>query len=527
MQKCLLAQLGRNIHVYFDDIVVKTKQHLTLLDVLKETFTNLREYQIKINPEKCVFGMPAGKLLGFLVSERGIEANLEKIKLMKKISSFEWNDQADQAFWDLKRMLSTTPILIAPAEKDPLLLYIAATSWSVSMVLVINRPEEGKIQAIQRPVYYLSEYFQEHVVIVVSTPPIGETIGCRDASGWLAKWAIELATQTILYEPRITIKSKALNDFLVDWMETQYLPPPPDSMHWPMHFDGSKMWSGLEAGIVLSSPKGDRLCYALQIHFAASNNVAEYEALVHGLWLAKEIGIRRILCYGDSNLAVQQASGECDARDANMASYRFLVEQLSGYFKSCEFLHMLHTKNEAANTLAKIGSSRQAIPSGASLEHLRKPSIRPSPNSESIFIPDGPAAPPPNPEDPGPVAGVAGSGSGDAEPVPGAVGSGSGTAESVPGVANLVPAATVSNPAAAIRNPGATEPGSGAAILNPIQVAIITMVAPPSWAQPILDFLESGDLRMDETQARQVQCRASTYTIINNELVRRSATGVF
>ena len=111
------------------------------------------------------------------------------------------------------------------------------------------------------------------------------------ASGRVAKWAIQLAGHTILYEPRTTIKSQALADFLVDWTETQYLPPPPDSMHWRMHFDGSKMRLGLGADIVLTSPKGDRLRYALQIHFAASNNVAEYEALVHGLRLAKELGI--------------------------------------------------------------------------------------------------------------------------------------------------------------------------------------------------------------------------------------------
>ena len=77
-----------------------------------------------------------------------------------------------------------------------------------------------------------------------------------------------------------------------------------------MHFDGYKMRLGLGAFIVLLSPKGDPLRYALQIHFAASNNVAEYEAIVHGLRLAKELGIRRILCYGDSDLVVQQCSGE-------------------------------------------------------------------------------------------------------------------------------------------------------------------------------------------------------------------------
>ena len=62
------------------------------------------------------------------------------------------------------------------------------------------------------------------------------------------------------------------------------------------------MRTGLGAGIVLTSPKGDKLRYTLQIHFATSNNVAEYEALIHGLRLAKELGIRRILCYGDSDM---------------------------------------------------------------------------------------------------------------------------------------------------------------------------------------------------------------------------------
>ncbi|XP_073368005.1 uncharacterized protein [Aegilops tauschii subsp. strangulata] len=170
---------------------------------------------------------------------------------MKKATSFEWNDQVDEAFRDLKCMLSTAPVLAAPSEKEPLLLYIAATLWSVSTVLVVERPEKGKIPAVQRPVYYLSEalsasklnyphyqkmcygmyftakkwkqYFQEHVVTV----------------------AIELAGHTILYEPCTMIKSQALADFLVDWTKTQYMLPPPDSTHWRMHFDGSKMRLGL------------------------------------------------------------------------------------------------------------------------------------------------------------------------------------------------------------------------------------------------------------------------------------------
>ena len=163
---------------------------------------------------------------------------------------------------------------------------------------------------------------------------------------------------------------------------------------------------GLGARIILSSPKGDQLRYALQIHFAASNNVAEYEALVHGLRLAKEFGIRCILCYGDSDLVVQQCSNEWVARDSNMASYRFLVQKLSGSFEGCEFLHVPCTENEAADTLAKIASSWQSIPSGVSLEHLHKPSVKPSPDSESIHVPEDPAAPQAGPgtAEPGPGA---------------------------------------------------------------------------------------------------------------------------
>lgn len=85
------------------------------------------------------------------------------------------------------------------------------------------------------------------------------------------------------------------------------------------------MRTGLGVSIILTSHKGDKLRYVLQVHFAASNNVAEYETLIHGLRLAKELGICWIMCYGDSDLVVQQSSGDWDAKDANMASYRFLV----------------------------------------------------------------------------------------------------------------------------------------------------------------------------------------------------------
>ena len=73
-----------------------------------------------------------------------------------------------------------------------------------------------------------------------------------------------------------------------------------------------------------------------------------------------------------------------------MASYRFLVQQISGYFKGCEFLHVPRADNDQADALARIGSTRQAIPTGVSLQRLLKPSIKPSPESDSIFVPPAP-----------------------------------------------------------------------------------------------------------------------------------------
>src|SRR4051812_38031017 len=82
MQACLKDHIGRNVQVYVDDIVVKTYNTNTLLEDLRETFAALNHYRIKLNPKKCVFGVPTGKLLGYMVSARGIEANPEKVQAL-------------------------------------------------------------------------------------------------------------------------------------------------------------------------------------------------------------------------------------------------------------------------------------------------------------------------------------------------------------------------------------------------------------------------------------------------------------
>ena len=90
-------QLHRNVEAYMDDIVVKTRDKSTLIQDLEETFANLRKLNLKLNPEKCVFGVPSSKLLGFFVSQRGIEANPDKIKAIEQI-------QAPKSVKDVRRL---------------------------------------------------------------------------------------------------------------------------------------------------------------------------------------------------------------------------------------------------------------------------------------------------------------------------------------------------------------------------------------------------------------------------------------
>jgi dsDNA-binding SOS-regulon protein len=201
IQACFKRQLNKNVEAYVDDVVVKTRNSDTLIADLEETFASLREYRWKLNPNKCVFGIPSGKLLVFIISHRSIEANPEKIsaiismkaptcikdvqkltgcmaalnrfisklgerglpffKLLKHQEKFAWTPEADQALAQLKDFLSKPPVLTTPRKKEQLLLYLAATTHVVSTAIVVERQEDSHAYPVQRPVYFVSEVLSE------------------------------------------------------------------------------------------------------------------------------------------------------------------------------------------------------------------------------------------------------------------------------------------------------------------------------------------------------------------------------
>jgi ribonuclease HI len=145
---------------------------------------------------------------------------------------------------------------------------------------------------------------------------------------------------------------------------------------WIMYFNGSVMKEGVGVGLVFILPLGVRMEYMVRLHFPASNNVAEYEALINGLQIAVELGIKRFEIRGDSELVMGQVMKDKNCVDLKMAVYFQAVRDLEGKFHDLKLHHVLCDYNKAANVLAKAASSHSPVPHGVFASDQHQPSIR-------------------------------------------------------------------------------------------------------------------------------------------------------
>lgn len=143
----------------------------------------------------------------------------------------------------------------------------------------------------------------------------------------------------IEYSPQAAIKSKALIDFVVKWTKSQLPPALVDQEYWIMYFDGSLMRRGADIGLVFVSPLGVRMKYSIRLHFPASNNVAKYEALVNGLKIAIELGIRRLEIRRLTTCGGSNHEGSSCKSDV-MSRYCQEVRKLEGKFDGIELKHI-------------------------------------------------------------------------------------------------------------------------------------------------------------------------------------------
>ncbi|GJX16674.1 reverse transcriptase domain-containing protein [Tanacetum coccineum] len=277
VDKAFQKRIGRNLEVYVDDLVIKSHTEEKIIRDIAETFKTLRQINMKLNPKKCTFGMQEGMFLGCKVNVEGLKlcpdkadavlslpspgclkdvqklngklASLNRflsksakkslpffktLKKCTKKSDFQWTQEAEVAFKQMKKLIAELPMLTAPKEKEGLIIYLAATKKAISAL-------EG---------------------------------------------------YDIQYRPRTSIKGQILADFIVERLdeessdelmaEPEELPEP-----WTLFTDGSSCIDGFRAGLILTNSEGVEFKYAMRFRFEATNNEAEYEALIAGLRIAE------------------------------------------------------------------------------------------------------------------------------------------------------------------------------------------------------------------------------------------------
>src|ERR1044072_2812363 len=278
MDKVFHHLIGKTMEVYVDGMIVMAEDMKSHCANLQDAFTAIRRHNMRLNPDKCSFGVRGGKFLGYMISERGIDANPDQcraiinmkspssivevqrltgciaalsrfipqsgtlsepfFKCLRKNSSCKWTEECEAAFEKLKKTLSTPPTLTKPQNGTPLLLYFSITDSALGTVLV------QEIEGAQRIVYFTSHtlhgaeqryqriekailavvltarklrtYFQSFLVTIKSDLPLRKILQRPDMAGHMVSWAVELSEYVLEFEQRGPIKAQVLADFVAE-----------------------------------------------------------------------------------------------------------------------------------------------------------------------------------------------------------------------------------------------------------------------------------------------------------------------
>ncbi|GJY17436.1 reverse transcriptase domain-containing protein [Tanacetum coccineum] len=336
VDKAFHKQIGRNMEVYVDDLVIKSRTEDEIVRDIEETFKTLREIHMKLNPKKykvdVVLSLPSVKCLKdveklnkklaslnrFLA--KSAEKSLPFFKTLKKCtkkSDFHWTTEAEEAFKQMKQLIAELPMLTSPMEKEELIVYLAATKETVNAVLMMKR------EAKQMPIYFVSRVLRGLELNYTS----------------MEKLVLALVhASKCLKRPRVSVKGQILADFIVErpeedspdtlMDEEEELPEP-----WILFTDGSSCTNGSGAGLILTNSEGMEFTYVLRFR----------------TYVAKE---------------------------ADMIRYLEKVKALTGSFKAFTIKQIPRSENKKADALSKIASTSFAhLSKQVLVEELKEKSI--------------------------------------------------------------------------------------------------------------------------------------------------------
>nr|CAN74716.1 hypothetical protein VITISV_033046 [Vitis vinifera] len=351
--------MHRDVEVYVDDMIVKSQGRADHLKALERFFERIRKFRLRLNPKKCTFGVTSEKLLGHMVSERGVEVDPDKIKVIldmptpkteKEIKGFlgrlqyisrfiarltdicepifrllrknqptVWNDDCQLTFEKIKGYLLSPPVLVPPTPGRPLLLYLSVSDMALGCMLA-QIDDSGK----ERAIYYLSKRMLEYEVKYVMIERL--CLALVWVTGRLRHYMTEYSVHLIsrLDPLRYLFDRPALTGRLMRWL-------------------------------------GDHIPRSVRLAFSdrhpATNNIVEYEACILGLETALELDIRQMEVFGDSNLVLRQIQGNWKTRDVKLRSYHAYLELLVARFDDLRYVHLPRARNRFFDALATLASS--------------------------------------------------------------------------------------------------------------------------------------------------------------------------
>ncbi|XP_026451395.1 uncharacterized protein LOC113351667 [Papaver somniferum] len=301
--------IGNTLEVYIDNMLVKSKLRKDHHQDLRDIFEAIRKHHMKVNPEICTFGVTSGKFLGYLVTKRGIEVDPAKIQAIVEMSSPK----------NLKEVQNL----------------------------------KGSLTALA---------------------PLEEVLKSAGKVGRIAKWNTHLDQFNIIHEIQHSQKSQVLEDFLADLPldnheevrgilevnEGKYpvdILDPSNQRRWEVFVDVPKNTEGAGISIVITTPTGERIVHALRLEFKGNtNNIVEYEVVVHALRLIIEMGITDVRLTSDSQLVIRQIGLEYNVYDETLSAYMDLAQTLASQIPTIKFRHLGRKELRHADALAYISS---------------------------------------------------------------------------------------------------------------------------------------------------------------------------
>ncbi|GKA99381.1 reverse transcriptase domain-containing protein [Tanacetum coccineum] len=427
------SQVGRNIEVYVDDLVIKSHTEAKIIRDIDETFCTLRKIKMKLNPKKCMFGVVEGMFLGYMISPEGIkpcldktevvlqlpspriikevqnlngklaslnrflsksaERSLELFKTLKKCikkSDFHWTPEVEQAFKQLKQHLLELPLLVAPKSKEELIVYLFASYRVVSAVLMTERG------TIQTPVYFVSCALQGPKLnyTLMEKLVLSLAFAAKRLRRYFQEHLIAVITDqpikqiisrpdvagrlqkwsVMLREHNITYRPRTLvkGKILADFLVEKLDENPLDTS-------------------VMETPQDPWILFTDgSFQFTASNNEVEYEALIAGLRIAAQMGVLNVQVSVDSKLVVNQILRTYVAKEENMVKYLEKAKSLISGFAKFSIIQVPRSENKKADALSKIASTSFAhLSKQVLVEILKEKSIQEK-EVEAIVEEEGP-----------------------------------------------------------------------------------------------------------------------------------------